>query len=239
MITRAFNKHLQALAGYSGKITGGTYSDKDDIDLQRQAADITDDYQHDELTRAEYEAINRAYFVLRDAGRDALKPGANIYTMDEWKADKRFKAVPGQEITAEVYEEMLNCVPPKSIPKDKARQALQDYDIPVHAGFLMGEPYCSDSRGVLYRAFGMNDYGKGKHYYYLGLSRPYKTLNGSYYYFDCMNAFVNDGLFPAAEFEDDQEAIRKAADYEATLYKYEYRDGDRISTTVLYEPMFL
>lgn len=160
----------------------------------------------------------------------------NIYDRAQWEADRSFNASPGQEITAEIYEEMLNCLPPKSLPRGKARQALQDYNIPVHAGFLMGEPHSASPDGQLYLAFGMNDYGKGKHYYYLGLSLPEKILHGTYYYMDCMNAFVNDGLFPAKEFKDDKEAIQTAGNYEATLYKYEYQNGERVSSIVLYDP---
>lgn len=163
----------------------------------------------------------------------------DVYTMKTWKSDGTFKAQPGQEITEQIYDIMLNCMPPQAIPKEKARQALEVYGVPVHAGFLMGQEDSTDDNGnPLYMAFGMNNYGKGAHYYYLGLSVPYKKLHGCYYFMDCMNAFVNDGLFPAAEFKDDAEAIRTAADYEATLYKYEYRHGDRISTEVLYEPRF-
>jgi len=163
----------------------------------------------------------------------------NIYTMQQWQADRDFKAEPGQEIAEDVYNEMLDVMPAKTLPKETARRALQAFDIPVHAGFLMGEPTDSSPQGLLYRAFGMNDYGKGKHYYYLGLSLPARRLNGIYYYFDCMNAFVNDGLFNAAEFDGDRDAIQHAANYEATLYKYEYRDGERISSAVIYEPQFL
>lgn len=162
----------------------------------------------------------------------------NIYTMEQWRADREFKAAPGQEIEAAIYDEMLNVLPPKDIPTEKARQALHDYNIPVHAGFLMGEPHSSDRHGQYYLAFGMNDYGKGKHYYYLGLSLPARRLHGVYYHFDCMNAFVNDGIFKADEFKDDAEAIQYAADYEATLYKYEYKGGERVSTAVLYEPKY-
>ena len=164
----------------------------------------------------------------------------SVYTMDDWRAAGSFDAEPGQEITAEVYEEMHNAIPPKSMPKEAAKRAWNDHRIPVHAGFLMGEATTTDESGTpLYHAFGMNDYGKGGHYYYLGLGTPYKPLHGKYYYFDCMNAFANDGLFPAAEFADEAEAIRYAADYEATLIRYEYDHGDRISTEVIYQPMFL
>lgn len=240
MITVKFHVFMQRLAAYSELITGKKITDGDSIQFDRLQCDIIDAYQLSEITQPEYEALNRAYFLLKDAGKDALNPEQCIYTMQEWENDRKFRAVPGQEITAQVYDRMLNAMPPKTIPQEKARQALEEYQIPVHAGFLMGEPHSTDRDGKqLYLAFGMNDYGKGKHYYYLGLSRPYKELHGKYYYFDCMNAFVNDGLFPAAEFESDAEAIQKAADYEATLYKLEYDHGDRITTTVLYQPMFL
>ena len=163
----------------------------------------------------------------------------NIYTVQQWKKDREFKAEPGQEIAPEIYDEMLNVLPPRSLPTETARRALRVFNIPVHAGFLMGEPHSCNKDGQLYLAFGMNDYGKGKHYYYLGLALPAQRLNGSYYYFDCMNAFVNDGLFNAAEFEGDAEAIRHAANYEATLYKYEYNNGDMISSAIIYEPCFV
>lgn len=159
-----------------------------------------------------------------------------VYTMEDWKADRTFSASPGQEIAAEVYDSMLNCVPPVDLPRATADKALEDYKIPVHAGFLMGEPTSSDKEGLLYHAFGMNHYSKGNRYYYLGLSRPEPKLNGRYYYMDCMNAFVNDGLFPESEFTDDRDAIRAAADYEATLYKYEFKDGELIRNDKLYDP---
>lgn len=160
-----------------------------------------------------------------------------VYTMDQWKADRDFRAQPGQEIEAEVYEEMYNCIPPKGLPAATARDAWSKYNIPVHAGFLMGEPHSSDKDGFLYHAFGNNYFGKRERYFYLGLSHPEKQLNGRYYYMDCMNALANDGLFPESEFKDDADAIRTAANYEATLIKYEYQDGKQISSAVLYEPM--
>ena len=162
----------------------------------------------------------------------------NIYTMKQWQADREFRAAPGQEITEDIYNEMLGALPPLSLPTETARRALRAHNIPVHTGFLMGEPAESSPEGLLYRAFGMNDYGKGKHYYYLGLSLPGRRLTGTYYYFDCMNAFVNDGLFNAAEFNGDGDAIRSAADYEATLYKYEYKDGEIIDSAIIYEPRY-
>jgi len=161
-----------------------------------------------------------------------------MYTMENWEADRYFNAEPGQEITPEIYDAMLNGVPPKTLPTETAMKALEEYNVPVHAGFLMGEPDSDDSEGrALYLAFGMNDYGKGKHYFYLGLSPAIrKTRDGIYYY---MDSIVDDGFYPASEFKDDAEAIQTAANHEAYLYKYEYKNGQRISSTVLYEPRFL
>lgn len=94
-----------------------------------------------------------------------------IYTAEAWGKDGGFRAAPGQEITEEIYNQMLNCLPPKTLPKSKADQALQEYKIPIYAGFLMGEPYRTGSDGrELYLAFGSNDHGSGKQFYFLGLA---------------------------------------------------------------------
>lgn len=164
----------------------------------------------------------------------------SIYTLEQWKRDRVFKADPGQEITEEVYSEMKNCVPPKDLPADKAEQALQSYKIPVHDGFLMGEAADSDKDGPLFHAFGLNDFGKGKHFYYLGLSHQLKEMpDGIYYFLDGMNALPNGGMIPANKFRDEAEAIQTAADTESTLYRYEYRNGQRIDSKVLHEPQFV
>lgn len=62
-------------------------------------------------------------------------------------------------------------------------------------------------------------------------------LTGSYYSFDCMNAFIANKLFPESEFATEQKAIEFAANYEAILYKHTYNDeGIKISTKTLYDP---
>lgn len=68
--------------------------------------------------------------------------------------------------------------------------------------------------------------------------RPPTVRNGKYYYMDCQNAFVSSGLFPVSEFEGEADAIRTAADYEATLFLLEYRNGEQVSSSTLYEPNF-
>lgn len=90
----------------------------------------------------------------------------NIYTTDDWANDRTFSAEPGQEIDAEIYEEMFNCVPPYRLPRVAVTETYKKYSVYMNAGFLMGEPATCDRNGAsLYMAFGRND----DHYYYLGL----------------------------------------------------------------------
>lgn len=44
----------------------------------------------------------------------------DVYTMEKWQQDRSFSAEPGQEVTEDVYNEMLNCMPPKTLPRGKA-----------------------------------------------------------------------------------------------------------------------
>lgn len=60
-------------------------------------------------------------------------------------------------------------------------------------------------------------------------------LHGVYYRLQCGNAFAA-GLYGASDFKGDEEAIDKATEYEGTLTKEEWRDGDRISCVLLYDP---
>ena len=58
-----------------------------------------------------------------------------------------------------------------------------------------------------------------------------------FYTFDCMNAFLADKLFPVSTFEGgDREAIHTAANYEATLYKHRFCNGERVLSEKLYDP---
>lgn len=162
----------------------------------------------------------------------------NIYTLEQWQKDKNFNANVGQEITKEVYEAMQTATETKPLPVTTARKALRELDIPVHNGFLMGTPYRTDTAGDLFLAFGMNDYGKGSRYFYLGLSPEEQKLNGTYYLFESVGAFPNDGLFPLSAFNNEKDAIAMALDYEATLYKYEFKDGETVSEKKLYSPAY-
>ena len=163
----------------------------------------------------------------------------DIYTSEQWAADGSFKAEPGQEIEETVYNELFNVLPPLPLPIETAQRALTDLNIPVHAGFLMGEPHSHDGAGALYLAFGRNNFGKGPHYFFIGLSHAAKRPTGEYYVMECMNAFVDGQLIPVSDFRDQQEAIETAANYEATLYRVKFENGRRISTETIYTPQFL
>lgn len=78
-----------------------------------------------------------------------------VYTREQWAADRTFKAQAGQEITEEIYEEMLNVMPPLRLKNSEG----------CTAGFRMSEPYTHRNGQPLYMAFGK----RGGKYYYLGL----------------------------------------------------------------------
>lgn len=102
--------------------------------------------------------------MIRTKKRKRNEMANNLYTMEQWKKDKSFNATAGQEITPEVYNEMLNTVPPKSLP-----HYITD------TGFLMGEPHDSKNGKLRYKAF----VKRGTRYYYLGLlyeSETYREM---------------------------------------------------------------
>ena len=156
-----------------------------------------------------------------------------IYTMDQLKEDKTFKAKPGQELTEEVYDEMLKRFPPKGIMPDAFEQARYKYGIICHAGFLMGDPVKKDEKGrALYHAFGCNEFGQ---FYYLGLKQSPKEKNGWFYRFGCLSVLNNDrNMFSVDSFIDDEQAINYAAEHEAALSKLLYVDGNHVKTKRLY-----
>lgn len=45
----------------------------------------------------------------------------DVYTMEHWKKDGAFSALPGQEIAGDVYAAMYDVAPPKPLPQETAR----------------------------------------------------------------------------------------------------------------------
>ena len=56
------------------------------------------------------------------------------------------------------------------------------------------------------------------------------------YYFDCLNDLGNDNYFDKDYFKNDNEAIKLAQNYEATLYKIITNKNKQQTWTLLYEP---
>ena len=92
------------------------------------------------------------------------------YTREDWQRDQSFKAVPGQEIEKEIYEDMFNVLPPLRLPRNKVMEALETMNLHISAGFMMGEPHSHSKNGALFMAFGKTYPDEsGERYYYLGL----------------------------------------------------------------------
>lgn len=82
---------------------------------------------------------------------------SGTYTSADWMNDRSFNAKPGQAITEDIYNEMLNALPPLPLPHDLKRAGFK--------GFCMGEPHSHTAAGPQYMAF----VRRGLRYYYYGL----------------------------------------------------------------------
>ncbi|WP_417001321.1 hypothetical protein [Agathobaculum butyriciproducens] len=58
----------------------------------------------------------------------ADRPTADTYTRQDWERTGVFNAHPGQAITAEIYDEFYNCMPPYSLPRDLRRDGHKGFD---------------------------------------------------------------------------------------------------------------
>jgi hypothetical protein len=93
-----------------------------------------------------------------------------IYTREQWAKDRNFSARVGQEVEVEIYEQMLNCLPPLNLPP------VSGY----RKGFRVGEPYIHEQSKKTgewlphYAAFGRKNGGKC---YFLGHMNKYGELS--------------------------------------------------------------
>ena len=77
--------------------------------------------------------------------------GDDVYDAYRWHLDRTFAAKPGQEVTPEIYSQMLDVLPPLSLPRLPETQGCS-------AGFLVGEPDHHDEYGrAFYAAFGKRE----------------------------------------------------------------------------------
>lgn len=94
-----------------------------------------------------------------------------VYTREQWRRDRNFSAEIGQEVEEDIYYEMLDCLPPLSLPNTETTSGYS-------AGFRVGEPYIhaqSAKTGeftAFYAAFGK----KGNKYYFLGNMNRYGEI---------------------------------------------------------------
>ena len=63
------------------------------------------------------------------------------------------------------------------------------------------------------------------------------NLDGNYYEFICMNAFVDGKLIKSTDFKNDREAIQFGANYEAYVNKVVFKDNVLKSRKQIYDPM--
>ena len=94
-------------------------------------------------------------------GSRSTKSG--VYTKQDWSRDRKFSAQPGQEVSAEVYEEMQYNGSPRYIPT----ALLERYG--CIRGFLTGTMFADPE---MYGAFGETADGR---FLYLGLSKARKS----------------------------------------------------------------
>lgn len=73
-----------------------------------------------------------------------------VYDLSRWQSDGSFSASPGQEVSHDVYQQMIECLPPLSLPRLTETKGFE-------AGFLLGEPYDHVNGRAVYAAFGRRD----------------------------------------------------------------------------------
>lgn len=114
------------------------------------------------LTRPRLDAITpEEYAAVETVAAGGVWPVPDaVYTSDDWSRHKSFGAVPGQEVTEDVYEYMFNVMPILSLPRCGI---VRQYD----CGWMVSEPATHDPQTgrSLYNAFGK----RGGRFYFIGL----------------------------------------------------------------------
>ena len=87
--------------------------------------------RYDDVVSIDVTPIDRSY--------DYEYCGEDVYNSYMWHLDGNFAARPGQEITPAIYNHMLNCMPPISLPRTPETAGYS-------AGFLVGEAYDFDPK---------------------------------------------------------------------------------------------
>lgn len=109
------------------------------------------------VTADTLEAATAEYNRMVEFHTTGKAPG--MYTREDWQRDRSFNASAGQEIAPEIYDEMLDALPPVSLSRVLKAQGKR--------GFMMGEPsdFDPDTGKLRYLAFTQ----RNGHFFYEGL----------------------------------------------------------------------
>lgn len=169
---KAFTNYLQRLAAYSEHIDAGTVTDDEYSEFQRFLYELSEARDAKEIENNQYTALCSSYFVLKYEFRDALglddhPTSPEIYTQKRWIKDGEFKAFPGQEVDARIYNTMQRCIEPKQLPEVLIESVRARYGLRILSGFVMGQPI-KGTEGE-FMAFGKSDQMGETRFYYLGV----------------------------------------------------------------------
>ena len=120
----------------------------------------------DTITPAEYAAAAKV------AEGEIWPVPDQVYTVEQWNKDGTLSAIPGQEVSKEVFFDQFEVLPPFRLPRC-ARTAGYE------TGFQVSEAACDDvmTNRTLYDTYGK----RGGKYYYIGLL-PAASNDDSRYY---------------------------------------------------------
>ena len=107
----------------------------------------------DEITPEEYAAME----IVANGGSWPVPD--KVYDGDDWARHRNFSAVPGQEVTEEIYDYMFEVLPILNLPRCGITRRFD-------CGWMVSEPAESDPKTgrSLYSAFGK----RGGRFYFIG-----------------------------------------------------------------------
>ena len=93
-----------------------------------------------------------------------------VYTMADWKADRMFKATPGQRVEAKVYDEMFNVMPIGNLKNTKGNELrLKPFEGKyIKRAWKSLEPSSFNAYGTTYLGFAEVKEEDESVYYFIG-----------------------------------------------------------------------
>ena len=168
---KAFTNYLKRLSEYSEHVDAGTVTGDEYSEFQGLLYELGEARDTKKLANNQYTALCASYFVLKYELRDALglddyPTSPEIYTQKRWTKDGEFKAFPGQEVDARIYNAMQRCIEPKQLPEDLIKSVRARYGLRIEDGFVMGQPL---KDVPAFYAFGKSNQMGETRFYYLGV----------------------------------------------------------------------